>query len=86
MPDAKVTVYRTRDRGDSWERLNEGLPGKDAYVNFLRESIAADQLSPAGLYLGSNTGQLFYSADNGDSWQMLSSLLPTINSVSTATT
>ncbi len=86
VPDAKVTVYRTRDRGDSWERLNEGLPEKDAYVNFLRESIAADQLNPAGIYLGSNTGQLFYSADNGDSWQMLSSLLPTINSVSTATT
>jgi len=34
--------------------------------------------------LGANTGQLFWTADEGDNWQQAASLFPPINSVSTA--
>lgn len=83
VPEAKLAVYRTRNRGDKWERLDKGFPREDSYVNFLRESMAVDQLDPAGVYLGSNTGQLFFSRDSGDSWRLAAPMFPPINSVAT---
>ena len=34
--------------------------------------------------LGTNTGQLFYSRDDGDSWEILADYLPPIQSVEVA--
>ena len=45
---------------------------------------AADTLEPAGLYAGTDTGQLFYSRDDGDTWEILADYLPPILSVETA--
>ena len=61
----------------------DGLP-KNAHLVVLRDAMAADTLDPAGIYAGTNTGQLFYSRDDGDSWEVLSGFLPPIQSVSTA--
>ncbi len=85
MPGAQMAVYRTQNQGETWEKLTKGLPQKDAYLNVLREGMAVDALRPAGLYLGANTGQLFFSPDEGDSWRQAAPLFPPINSVSTAT-
>jgi len=83
-PGGALAVYRTRDQGKSWDKLTKGLPQKNAYVIVLREGMAVDALQPAGLYIGTNTGQLFCSADEGDSWRQASALFPGINSVGTA--
>ncbi|HTE86101.1 MAG TPA: exo-alpha-sialidase [Dehalococcoidia bacterium] len=85
VPDGSLAVYRTRDEGKAWERLTVGLPQKDAYVIVLREGMAVDALQTAGLYIGTNTGQLYYSNDEGDSWHLSDALFPGINSVGTAT-
>lgn len=85
VPDGAMAVYRSHNRGDTWDKLTKGLPQKDAYVDILREGMAVDDLQPAGLYVGTNTGQLFHSADEGDSWHQAPSLFPGINSVGTAT-
>jgi photosystem II stability/assembly factor-like uncharacterized protein len=85
MPDGQMALYRTRDRGRNWEKLTKGLPGKDAFVHIPRDGMATDTLSPVGVYVGANTGQLFYSADEGDSWRQASTLFPPINSVGTVT-
>jgi hypothetical protein len=53
-------------------------------VVVLREAMAADSLTPAGLYAGTDTGQLFYSRDDGDHWEMLADFLPPILSVEVA--
>jgi len=81
--DGKLVVWRSRDGGESWEPLTNGLP-TTAHVDVLREAMAADNLDDTGIYFGTNTGQLFYSRDSGDSWELLADFLPPIYSVEAA--
>jgi photosystem II stability/assembly factor-like uncharacterized protein len=82
-PDGKVAVWRTRDGGDGWQALRDGLPRENAFFGVLRQAMATDRLEPAGVYFGTNTGSLFASADEGDSWACVAQHLPTILSVET---
>ncbi len=84
MPDGHASVWRTRDAGESWQRLDEGLPKEDAWVGVLREGMAIDTYETAGLYFGTSTGQVFASADEGESWNEIASYLPAISSVEVA--
>jgi photosystem II stability/assembly factor-like uncharacterized protein len=84
MPDGQAAVWRTRDAGSSWERLDAGLPQRDAYVGVLREAMAIDDADDPGLYFGTSTGQLFASLDEGESWTEIASYLPAISSVEVA--
>ena len=78
MPDAHAAVWRTRDRGVSWTRSDQGLPTRDAYLSVLRDAMARDTLDPVGITFGTSTGQLWHSADAGDSWRMITDTLPEI--------
>lgn len=80
----KITVYRSRYAGASWEPLVRGLPQKNAYVTILREAMDSDGLDPCGVYFGTSSGHLFASRDSGDSWEMVAGFLPRILSVSAA--
>jgi hypothetical protein len=84
MPEGRAAVWRTRDAGSSWQRLDDGLPQKDAYVGVLREGMAIDSYDTPGLYFGTSTGQLFASADEGETWTEIASYLPGITSVEVA--
>jgi len=64
--------------------LSEGLPQQDTFVGVYREGMAMDSQKPAGIYFGTNTGKLFGSADEGDSWHLVADNLPPVYSVSTA--
>ena len=79
--DGKCRVYRSRTRGDSWEPLSAGLPEGPYYGTVLRGSMAVDGLDPVGVYIGSTAGDVFVSADAGDSWQSLGCRLPRVLSV-----
>ena len=81
MPDGHASVWRTRDAGSSWQRLDDGLPKEGAHIGVLREAMTIDGYDTPGLYFGSSTGQLFASADEGDSWSEIASYLPSISSV-----
>ena len=85
MPDGQAAVWRTRDAGETWQRLAEGLPQHDAHLGVLREGMAIDSLDEPGLYLGTSTGQVFASTDEGESWSELANYLPPIWSVEVAT-
>jgi photosystem II stability/assembly factor-like uncharacterized protein len=85
MPDGRAAVWRTRDAGSSWQRLERGLPQQHAHVGVLREGMAIDTLDVPGLYFGTTTGQVFASADEGESWSEIASYLPAIASVEVAT-
>jgi photosystem II stability/assembly factor-like uncharacterized protein len=84
-PEAKLRVYRTRNAGESWEPLTEGLPQHDAFETILRDGMKADQNDPTGLYFGTRNGKLFGSKNGGDSWTTISEGLPAITCVKTAT-
>lgn len=86
VPDGKAAVWRTRDGGDSWEALRAGLPQEKAYIGVLRQAMATDSLDPAGVYFGTNTGALFASSDEGDSWTCVAQHLPTVLSLETLVT
>ena len=84
MIGGHAAVWRSRDRGDSWQQLDDGLPTENAYVTVLREAMAVDRLDPAGVYFGTSTGQVFGSADEGDHWTLLADFLPDVWSVEAA--
>jgi photosystem II stability/assembly factor-like uncharacterized protein len=81
-PEGKLRVFRSRDAGETWEALVDGLPQAGAYCGVYREAMTADRLNPAGVYFGTNTGKLFASRDEGESWSLVADNLPPIYSVS----
>jgi photosystem II stability/assembly factor-like uncharacterized protein len=83
-PEGKLRVFRSRDGGKSWQALTKGLPQDNAFAGVLREGMAMDSLKPAGIYFGTNTGKIFASDDEGDSWRVLADNLPPLYSISTA--
>jgi photosystem II stability/assembly factor-like uncharacterized protein len=84
MPDGQAAVWRTRDAGSKWQRLDNGLPQEGAYVGVLREGMAIDGDDEPGLYFGTSTGQVFASLDEGDSWDEIAAYLPGISSIEVA--
>lgn len=81
----QFTVYRTSDAGVSWTRLTKGLPrGPHVRLGVLRHAMCTDTLEPAGVYVGTSTGQLFASADRGDSWSLVADAMAPIYSVNAA--
>jgi photosystem II stability/assembly factor-like uncharacterized protein len=70
VADGRLRVYRTRDGGDRWVALDRGLP-EHCYANVLRDALAIDRHDPAGVYVGTTGGEVFASADEGDSWSRL---------------
>ncbi|RDD61190.1 WD40/YVTN/BNR-like repeat-containing protein [Ferruginivarius sediminum] len=83
VPDGKAAAWRSRDGGNSWQALRDGLPQTNVFFNVLRQAMATDRLEPTGVYFGTNTGALFASADEGDNWTCIAQHLPTILSVET---
>ena len=77
-------MWRTRDAGATWQRPADGLPQRNAHVGVLREGMAIDSHEVPGVYFGTSTGQLFASADEGESWNEIASYLPAISSVEVA--
>jgi hypothetical protein len=84
-PEGKLRVYRSRTGGGEWEPLTKGLPQSHCYVNVLRDAMAVDGLDPCGVYFGTTGGQVYASADSGDSWTPIVRDLPAVLSVEAQT-
>ena len=69
--DPEPHVFRTRDRGQTWENITNNLP--DAPVN----AFAVDPRNTDYLYLGSDIGA-FVSEDSGASWALLGDGMPAV--------
>jgi photosystem II stability/assembly factor-like uncharacterized protein len=83
--EGKLRVFRSRTGGNEWEPLTKGLPQKDCYVNVLRDAMAVDSLDKCGIYFGTSGGQVYASADAGDSWNPIVRDLPAVLSVEVQT-
>ncbi|GAA0826513.1 WD40/YVTN/BNR-like repeat-containing protein [Streptosporangium amethystogenes subsp. fukuiense] len=84
-PEGKLRVYRSRTGGNEWEPLTKGLPQSHCYVNVLRDAMAVDSLDSCGVYFGTTGGQVYASADAGDSWAPIARDLPPVLSVEVQT-
>jgi photosystem II stability/assembly factor-like uncharacterized protein len=73
----RLVVTRTRDGGQSFESLSQGLPQTDCFDLVYRHALEVDE-SGQCLAMGSTTGHLWLSDDQGDSWQALAGNLPPI--------
>ena len=85
VPEGKLRVYRSRTGGNEWEALTNGLPQSDCYVNVLRDAMSVDALDPCGVYFGTTGGQVYASANAGDTWVPIVRDLPSVLSVEVQT-
>ncbi|WP_028636235.1 WD40/YVTN/BNR-like repeat-containing protein [Nocardioides sp. URHA0032] len=82
-PDAKARVWRSRDAGETWEELADGLP--DAfYVAVMRDAMCADDHERSGLYFGARNGAVWGSPDEGETWHQVVADLPDVMCVRAA--
>ena len=77
-PEGRAAVWRSRDGGETWADMREGLPAKDCFFTVLRQAMANDRQQPAGVYFGTNSGSVFASRDEGDTWIEAARHLPTV--------
>ena len=79
--DERLGIFRSRNGGKNWQRMTKGLPQKNVFTQVLRHAASADSCDPAGIYVGTIGGEIFYSRNEGDSWHVLAAQLPPILSV-----
>lgn len=80
-PDAAAAVWRSRDGGASWEARRDGLPQQSCFFTVLRQAMSGDRQEPAGVYFGTNSGSVFASRDEGETWDEVARHLPTVLAV-----
>jgi photosystem II stability/assembly factor-like uncharacterized protein len=83
-PGGAPAVWRSENGGDSWNRLDNGLPAKESYFTVLRDGLDIDELDSPALYFGTTTGQVWIGRDGGERWKCLFDSLPPINCVKVA--
>ena len=81
VPEGKLRVYRSQDGGDTFEPMANGLPQDKAYLTVKRQAMAVDSCATGGVYFGTSNGHVYYSRDEGDSWEILNATLPPVYSV-----
>jgi hypothetical protein len=72
LGDDRPYLFRTRDRGTSWQSITAGLPAR-ATVNAIREDLFR-----RGLLFASTAQSVFVSFDDGERWQSLRLNLPPV--------
>ena len=70
LQDFEPYVYRTRDKGRTWQRVTNGMPA-GAYVHVVREDP-----SRRGLLVAGTERTVNISFDDGDTWQPFSLNMP----------
>jgi len=83
--DGRLRVFQSRDAGDTWASVSEGLPQAHVYVTVLREAMDSDRLAPSGLYFGTSGGHLFGRTGPEREWCLLAGFLPRILTVKAVT-
>jgi hypothetical protein len=75
-----MQVYRWTEGTKKWKPMMNAkrYPGD---FGTHREGMATDSLDPAGIYIGTTTGQVFYSRDGGNGWDLIPHFFPSIHSV-----
>ncbi len=83
-PNGKPATYVTRNAGKTWKRQATGLPKKNAWFTVKRQAMTVDRHDPVGVYFGTTGGEVWASANEGNSWKRIAMSLPEIYSVEAA--
>ena len=79
-PDGRPAVYVTHDAGQSWTRQDGGFPRR-GWFTVKRQAMCTDDRDPVGLYVGTTSGEIWASADEGEHWACIAAHLPEIYSL-----
>jgi hypothetical protein len=82
--DGVPVAFVTRNGGNSWLRLDNGLPKTQAWWTVKRQAMTSDSQNPVGLYFGTTSGELWMSRDEGKKWTPIAHHLPEIYAVEAA--
>ena len=80
----EAAAYVTRNAGRTWRRLDRGLPQEQAWWTVKRQAMAGDAREPVGLYVGTTSGEIWASRDEGARWTCLARHLPEIYALEAA--
>jgi len=80
-----AAVRTSGDAGVTWEAKRDGLPQDACFFTVLRQAMATDPQTPCGVNFGTNSGSVFASLDEGETWTEAARHLPTVLSVETLT-
>ena len=83
-PGGKPAAYVTRNAGRSWQRQDAGFPTDQAWWTVKRQAMCGDGRDPLGLYVGTTSGELWASRDEGAKWTCIARHLPEIYAVEAA--
>ncbi len=84
-PEGAMAVWRSRDGGETWAPLTQGLPQHGMYSAVMRDAACVDAADPTGIYFGTRSGTVYASNDGGDSFTTIATNLPDVLSVKAAT-
>lgn len=83
-PGGKPAAYRSRDGGRTWKRQDLGFPRSQAWWTVKRQAMTIDAREPAGIYIGTTSGEVWGSRDEGRTFRNLARHLPQIYAVEAA--
>lgn len=80
-PGGRPAAYVTRDGGETWQRLDAGLPEAQAWWTVKRQAMTVDAAPVPALYVGNTGGELWVGHDEGARWSCIARHLPEIYAV-----
>lgn len=80
----KPAAWITRNGGKTWQRQDTGLPEGQAWWTVKRQAMTNDARDPVGLYLGTTSGEVWMSSNEGSRWNCIARHLPEIYAVEAA--
>jgi photosystem II stability/assembly factor-like uncharacterized protein len=83
-PGGKPGVFCSRDGGATWTRQARGFPQSNGWFTVFRQAMKCDARDPVGVYIGTTSGEVWASRDEGESWKPIASHLPRILSLEVA--
>ena len=84
-PGGKPAAYRSRDGGRTWKRQDVGLPEPQAWWTVKRQAMTDRRAAiPPGVYVGTTSGEVWGSRDEGRTFRNLARHLPHIYAIESA--
>ena len=80
-PGGRPAIYMTRNAGNTWKRLDKGLPESNAWFTVKHPAMSRDERDLVGLYFGTTGREIWGSRNEGASWKCLARHLREIYSV-----